>query len=277
MMKKRGSGSYIILLLCLVLVVSSAVISGGCSAGKSPAPGSTSEAAVTSPPVEASPSAATTAAPVQTPASTPAASGTPTAAPDVPQCPPAADDYFSDAVFVGNSLVDGLYLYGGVSNCHWLSGTGVSLYNIDKQKISDKLGGECTVMDGLSRQKYGKVYIELGINEISMSAKDFVKSYGDFIDKIRAVQPDAKIYVLSLTPVSAKKSADGGYFTKENVLAYNAALHKLSSEKGCLYIDSCTSLADKDGYLPGSATSDGIHFNPSYYSAWMDVIRTHYV
>ena len=276
-MEKRRSGYFIVILLCVLLVVAAAVLSGIGKAKGSADPKGTAEASV-SPPVVA------TKAPASTPTRTPTPTPTPSAAPlsnngvpDLKEKSPAEDTFFSDAVFVGNSLVDGLYLYGGVSACHWLSGTGVSLYNIDKQAVSDKIGDNCTVIKGLSGQQYSKVYIELGINEISMSAEDFSKSYGSFIDQVRTLQPSADIYILSLTPVSAKKSVDGGYFTLDNVKAFNSVLYNLCAEKDCWYLDSFTPLADAKGFLPGDATSDGIHFNPSYYSKWMDVIRTHYV
>lgn len=261
-MEKRRSGYIILILLCLVLVVAAAALSGVGKGGKTAPPTQTAQAAVTPPAVEATP--------VPTP------SATPPVYPDLTEKAAAADGSFSDTVFVGNSLVDGLYLYGGLTGCRWLSGTGVSLYNVAKQTISDKVGGECTVTQGLSAKQYGRVYLELGINEIGMSVADFTKAYGAFIDSVRALQPGAQIYVLSLTPVSAKKSADGGYFTKENVQAFNTALHQLCADKSCWYMDCFTPLADGDGYLPDSATSDGIHFKPSYYAKWMDVIRTHY-
>lgn len=278
LMEKRRSGYIIliIIILCILLVVVAAVLSGIGKAKGSSGPQDTAEASVSPPAATPTPTPTQTPAPTPTPTS----SATPLANDGVPglaEKSPAEDAFFSDSVFVGNSLVDGLYLYGGVSTCRWLSGTGVSLYNIDKQSVSDKIGGNCTVTEGLSRQQYGKVYIELGINEISMSAKDFSKSYSGFIDQVRTLQPSADIYVLSLTPVSAKKSAGGGYFTQANVKAFNSVLYNLCVEKNCWYLDSYTPLADAKGYLPGDATSDGIHFNPSYYSKWMDVIRTHYV
>ena len=82
---------------------------------------------------------------------------------------------------------------------------------------------------------------------------------------------------MSLTPVSAYKSAHSPYFTRDNVKAFNKALYKLCADGGYWYLDDYTPLADKDGYLPSSATADGVHFVTSYYPVWMDVIRTHYV
>jgi lysophospholipase L1-like esterase len=269
MMKKSRTGYFIIVLLCLVLVVAAASISDINGGKKANVPAATKTAAVTPIPVTT-----TVPAPTPTPTTGPKSNG---GKPDVPAQKAADDSFFSDSVFIGNSLVDGLYLYGGVSTCHFLSGTGVSIFNIEKQQISDKQGSNCTVMEALGRQQYGKIYIMLGINEISISAESFSEAYGKLVDSIRAIQPNADIYLMSLTPVSEKKSGDGGYFTKSNVQAFNKAIYKLCADKNCWYLDDFTPLADQNGYLPASATSDGIHFKPSYYATWMNVIRTHYI
>ena len=275
-MKYSRSGNYIlVVLVCIVLVVVSAAIFGG-GAKKSEVPQNTSLAGSENPAVTSPALTAAATAPPKT--SAPAATPLPNnGKPDVPEMKKADDDFFSDSVFIGNSLVDGLYLYGGVSTCDWLSGTGLSIYNIAAQKLSDKHGGTCTVMSALGAKQYGKVYILLGINEIGSSIDSFSKSYGEILSKIRALQPSADIYVMSLTPVSAYKSAHSPYFTRDNVKAFNKALYKLCADGGYWYLDDYTPLADKDGYLPSSATADGVHFVTSYYPVWMDVIRTHYV
>lgn len=269
-MTKRRTGYSIILLMCIVVVVAAAVIAGGKNANSVQKPAATQLASASAPVADAA------ADPEPTPTPVPTAKPN-NGVPDISQKSPADDGFFSDSVFVGNSLVDGLYLYGGVSTCRWLSGTGVSIYNIETQKVSDKQGGEYTVMEGLSSHQYAKVYILLGINEIGSSAESFAESYGKLIDKIRAYQPTADIYLMSLTPVTAKKSSDGGYFTRSRIEVFNGVIHQLCADKNCWYLDDYTPLAGSDGYLPADASSDGIHFKPSYYPKWMDVIRTHYV
>ena len=197
-MKYSRSGNYIlVVLVCIVLVVVSAAIFGG-GAKKSEVPQNTSLAGSENPAVTSPALTAAATAPPKT--SAPAATPLPNnGKPDVPEMKKADDDFFSDSVFIGNSLVDGLYLYGGVSTCDWLSGTGLSIYNIAAQKLSDKHGGTCTVMSALGAKQYGKVYILLGINEIGSSIDSFSKSYGEILSKIRALQPSADIYVMNMT------------------------------------------------------------------------------
>lgn len=87
--------------------------------------------------------------------------------------------------------------------------------------------------------------------------------------------PGTTIYVMSLLPVTAAKSAEGT-FTMTRVNAYNQALYELAAEKHCYYLDVCTPLQGEDGYLPASLASDGVHLVPDGYAQWEEIIRTHY-
>jgi len=195
-------------------------------------------------------------------------------APDLSLQSSAADDYFKDACFIGNSLVDGLHLYSGVTTCDWLCSTGLSIYNIGSQKVN----GDYTVYDSLNSKQYNKVYILLGINEIGADANSFIASLSSIVDKVRSYQPNATIYIMSLTPVSLAKNNDGGYFTKDKVLSYNNAIHSLCADKGLWYLDCYTPLANEDGFLPANVTFDGIHLDAATYKQWFDnTIRTHYI
>lgn len=280
-MRKNGS-VYIIILICLILVILAAALLTGGTKSEVPQPTQDISARVTMPPVatpEITPPPQTVAPmppPVTAPPPTEAVEP-PAPSASIPKADAAEEGYFSDAVFIGNSLVDGLYLYGGIEGCDFLSATGVSIYNFSTQKISDKKGSEGTIMSFLEKKQYGKVYILLGINEIGGAVEAFIESYESVLAKIAELQPDAAIYILSLTPVSEEKSAGSEYFTKENVQKYNEAICAMCSDKGYNYIDCFTPLADENGFLPKDAASDGIHFNVSYYATWMDVIKANHI
>ena len=123
---------------------------------------------------------------------------------------------------------------------------------------------------------YAKVYIELGINDIGWPVETFISDYGKMIDRIKADQPDADIYIMAITPVSRNREATSSYFTKARVEMYNAALYQLAKEKECYYIDCYSILQGPDGYLPEEHTWDGVHLNVPQYSVWEECIRTHY-
>lgn len=198
--------------------------------------------------------------------------------PDVPERTAVTDDYFSDAAFMGNSLMDGFRLFSGLTNCDYYAATSMTVIGAEtKECITLKNGNQGTLIDGITQKPYGKIYILLGINEIGSNMNTFIDQYGSMLDKIIKVQPGCKIYIMSLTPVSEVKSASSDIFNMTRINQYNTALKKLASDKGCYYLDLVSALAGSDGYLPQSVTSDGVHFAAPEYKVWLNYLKTHYV
>lgn len=188
------------------------------------------------------------------------------AGPDVPaQDIPAEDEYFDDAAFIGNSLMDGFRLYSGLTNCDIYAKTSMTVLGVGDY------------LNQMSSIEYGKIYILLGINEIGYESYTFKDLYADMVDRLQTDHPDAIIYIMGLSPVSKAKSDSHEYFNMEHVNTYNERLYELAEEKGCYYIDLCDALAGEDGYLPAEVTFDGIHFTAEEYGVWLDYLRTHYI
>jgi len=88
-----------------------------------------------------------------------------------PETGAVEDDWFSDAVFLGDSRSDGLRLYSGIRGADFLAykslmvfqvtGTGgVDAKAIPKNGVGDKK----TALAWLEEKQYGKVYVMFGIN-----------------------------------------------------------------------------------------------------------------
>jgi hypothetical protein len=199
--------------------------------------------------------------------------------PDVPyRATPADDAFFAAAAFIGNSLVDGFRLFSGLTSCDIYAATSMTVGGADtSESITLDSGVKGTILDALKQKPYGKIYILLGINEIGYDADYFKDLYGALLDKISELQPDATIYIMGLTPVSAHKSSTSDIFTMTRVNIYNEKLFELAGEKHCYYIDLCEALAGDDGYLPSGVTSDGVHFSASEYKIWLEYLRHHYI
>ena len=211
----------------------------------------------------------------ETPAPEPTASA---GAPDVSLQERVEDDFFSDAAFIGNSLIEGLRLYSGLTTCDFYAATSMSVLGVGSANaITLNNGGSGTIYQGVAQETYGKLYILLGINEIGYVTSSFKEIYAGMLDTLREIQPDAVIYIMSLTPVSASKSAADPTFSMARVTEYNEALYELAEEKGCYYIDLIDALSDDAGFLPANVTSDGIHFAPDHYKVWLEYLRTHYI
>ena len=142
-------------------------------------------------------------------------------------------------------------------------------------------GTKVGLLEALAAQTYGKVYIMLGVNETGYpSSRTFAEAYGALIDHVRALQPDAVIYVQSLVPVNPEKCRSHHqpyYVTNEKIQAYTDLLIPLAEEKRVVYVDVAAALTGGTGVLPGELTSDGVHFTRSGYVQWLDYLKTHTV
>lgn len=275
--KKKNIGLravfFVLIVSVVVLVIYFGKREGAFSAQPSEAPSpSASEETAVPPSVAENPSIET-----QTPAPTPSPSEAVTEGPDLAARDPVDDDYFSDAAFMGNSLMDGFRLFSGLTTCDYYAATSMTVVGATtKACITLDNGSQGTLVQGLSQQPYGKIYILLGINEIGYDVDTFIDYYGQMLDAIIAAQPDCDIYIMSLTPVSATKSSGSDTFNMTRINEYNTALHQLAADKSCYYMDLVSALAGSDGYLPASETTDGVHFSAKIYKTWLDYVKTHY-
>ncbi len=198
--------------------------------------------------------------------------------PDIPEREPVDDEFFSDAAFIGNSLMDGFRLFSGLTTCDYYAATSMTVAGVgSKVCITLDNGSSGTILDGIAQKPYGKVYILLGINEIGYEVSKFTELYGNMLDSIEASQEACDIYIMGLTPVSAAKSAAGDGFSMTRINSYNEALRNLAAERGHYYLDLVEALAGDDGFLPSSETTDGVHFSVNIYMKWLDYVKTHYV
>jgi lysophospholipase L1-like esterase len=206
----------------------------------------------------------------------------PTADP-VQTAPPegaADEDWFADAVFIGDSRTDGFRLYSGVTHADFLAVTGLNVYDVMNGKKVIRAGEEkVSILDALSQKQYGKVYISLGVNELGYhDPEGFTDTYGQIIDAVRALQPEAVLYIQSIIPVNAEKclaNSQPAYVTNEAIADYNAALSALCEEKQVPFLDLSQALADETGEVPAEDSADGIHFKRSGYVKWKDYLLAH--
>jgi len=195
--------------------------------------------------------------------------------------------FFSDACFIGHSMVVGMSNYFSRPDADYFGVNGISAnrflsYNQFTYRASNGSGGTTmrtgTIADALAARSYGKVYIMLGTNELgpeSRHADVFYNSICSLIDIVRNAQPTAKIYLISVLPVSQSCSNSSSNFNRANVRTFNNRLMQAASEKGVFYIDAYSVFADSNGYLPSSAcANDGIHILGREYARLRTVIET---
>lgn len=261
------------LVLCLVLVVAVQ----GFTKGAPPTP-------------DPIPSPSLPAIPTETPAAvTPTPTPTPMPEPvpvydftmPAPEREAVGADYFADAVFIGDSRTDGLKLFGGVEGADFLEHTGITVFEVGTKQVIRIDGEKYTVLEALAMKQYGKVYLMLGVNELGYrNDTGFAQEYASLVDKIRALQPGAVIYLqnlVSIHPEKAKANNQPAYVTNEQIAVYNEIIAGIAAEKRAALVDVNAALVGEDGILPREGTTDGVHFTKDYYVKWYDWLKAHAV
>lgn len=195
----------------------------------------------------------------------------------VPESPPVDQSYFDDAVFVGDSITEGMNIYTGMENATILAYTGINFSTIGSTPVIKQEDGTRTViMDELKKTQYGKVYVMLGGNEVRDMDKDaFLSRYEKVLDQIREIQPNAILYVQSMTPVTANNNYN---MDNDRIDEYNAAILELCKRKGFYYLNVAECMKDSNGMLPTEASpKDGMHFAQEYFNKWFAYLKTHTV
>ena len=200
----------------------------------------------------------------------------------VPENGRVCDDYFRDALFIGDSLSQGFALYAPTRDvatvCAYKSTSpNQVLQNFVGQRPD---GSRIEMWDDIKVQSPSNIYVLYGTNAlISQSDEAFLKYYSDLLDKLRERFAGVPIYVQSITPTTAEQGVKQPPLENGHIRLINNAIAKLAVSKGLYYLDAQEALADADGNLRGDyvGTYDGIHMNPTGYAAWADYILTHTV
>jgi len=186
---------------------------------------------------------------------------------------PVSDEWFSDAVFFGNSLVGGIMSFSGLETPDYIYKNGISVFQVSNYECFPYEGKNITLMDALSKKSYKKILIELGVNELGYKPAQFYAEYTTMILKMKRLQPGATIYIQTILPITEAKSSSGGTFSIDKIIAFNNELKKIAAEQNCVLVDVYSFFADQNGYLPASYSYDGIHLVPYCYELWVNYLK----
>jgi hypothetical protein len=185
----------------------------------------------------------------------------------------ADDEWFADALILGNSLVGGLLEYGEIQSCDFAYCNGVSVFGLSEADLTLRDGSRSSLIKVLSGKTYGKIFLIFGTNEMSAGSETFYNYYSALIDVIRKYQSAAVIYVHNTPPVNEALVKYPEAINNENVFRTNEVIAKLAYDKALKLVDLNGLLSDAEGSLPKDATWDGVHFQPSVYTSWSRFLR----
>ena len=202
-----------------------------------------------------------------------------TEAPAGPTMTTVDDRYFDDALFLGDSRTDGLFLYSTPGNCkHYpFPATSLTIFKVMEAKDEEQRYGYSNVRALLQGMQFGKIYLMFGINECGYATSKYYEAYKSVVEEIRSYQPEALIYIQSTCYVTQKHEANNPVFATDNIKEKNEAIKALANDKDIFYLEINDCLNDGTDHLPSDYTGDGVHLKAKYYRLWHDYLLEHAV
>lgn len=171
-----------------------------------------------------------------------------------------------DIIFLGNSITAGV---------DWMELLGKT--NVRNRGISgDITFGVLERLDEVTEGKPAKVFILIGINDISRNVPDsvIVDNYKSIIARIKKESPATKIYFQTLLPVNNEFTQFKNHYNKdEHILFVNAALKSLAASEKITLIDLYPHFLNEEKKLDKKYTIDGLHLNAAGYQVWKTILQ----
>lgn len=180
--------------------------------------------------------------------------------------------FFDDALFIGDSITTGLYLYGYLDPSLVYAKLGLA----PSTALDSEIDGE-TIDSKIKANNPKKIYIMLGTNSVGYADGSYLADcMGELVQHISNVSK-AKVYVLSIPPVTYYAEADyDNALTTSAINEYNNALENVISGTKAEFLDLHSVLTAPDGYYYEEYHEmDGIHFMGSTYQVMLSFLEKH--
>lgn len=170
-------------------------------------------------------------------------------------------------IMVGNSITEG--------------GDWKKLLN-DSTVINRGISGDVTFgvlhrLKEITDRKPGKVFLLIGINDLSRNTPDEViqENIFNIITKLKSRSPKTIVYVQSILPTNESfKNLHKNFVGKgEHITTINAQLKKYASKLKYVYVDLHSRFVDAEGRMEAKYSGDGLHLNAAGYAHWIEILK----
>ncbi|MCR4030689.1 MULTISPECIES: GDSL-type esterase/lipase family protein [Flavobacterium] len=131
-------------------------------------------------------------------------------------------------------------------------------------------------MDEIVNRKPKKIFILIGINDISLGIEPAViwNNYQAILSKIKKDSPKTQVYVQSILPTNDAFDTFKKHQGKMQIIKeVNIGLEKLAKENKVFFINLFPEFLDEDGKLSKTYTNDGLHLLGPGYLKWAGMIK----
>ena len=164
-------------------------------------------------------------------------------------------DYYSDTVFMGDSVISGIESYGYLNNV-------VGNVNATSGKL------ESYVSEAM-KSNPSKVFIMVGHNDANygtIKEESLASNITDIVEEIHKKKSSTKVYVLSITPITSAYEKKSSTNVKQSYIdKANSLIEENASSGKYTYVDVASAYKDTNGYMKTDCTGNGINLKNSYY------------
>lgn len=164
-------------------------------------------------------------------------------------------DFYTNTVFMGDSIVSGISSYGYLTNV-------VGNVNATSAKLQ-------SYVDEAMSSNPSKVFIMVGHNDANygtIKAETLAENITEIAAAIHQKNSSTKVYVLSLTPITTAYEKKTSVNVAQSYLdSANSLIESNASASTYTYIDVASAYKDNSGYMSTEYTGNGINLTTSYY------------
>ena len=199
-----------------------------------------------------------------------------------------AEAWFSDAVFVGDSIMLGWKNFNNAMLgtdpdffgqtrflCEGSYGAGHALEPVSSKSLHPLYKGEQHLLwDSIQMMGAKKAFICFGLNDVAIYGVDgTAENFRKLCDNIKNNSPEVRIYIISAMYLIDDSNMKA--LTNKNLRLLNERLRELCAEKGYGFVDIASHLVGEDGYLKAEYCSDNyVHQTNAAYRVWADILRS---
>ncbi|MBQ4074162.1 MAG: hypothetical protein IJD39_03035 [Clostridia bacterium] len=188
---------------------------------------------------------------------------------------PTGDEYFADAVLIGDSLMEYVEMYEELPSANYVWRIGMSPASVGRRQFRVKGTNErLTTYEQAALYHPKKVYVMLGSNGLDGFAISYVMAdYEKMADDLIRYFPDAMIYVIAPPPMSQKQMRER-HAPVSRYVEFAGQLKELAERRQFYFLNLYELLVDEEGCLPRKYDAgDGFHLTKRAYSILVDLIR----
>lgn len=202
----------------------------------------------------------------------------------VAQSEAVSNEYFADALFIGDSLLKGYKAFVSPYPNNVIADQNAGLDQIfaNKSIYYTSPTVQTNLWDAIDQvmPTPEKIYVLIGVNGIpGLENSQSMGYYTDLINKLKARFPNKTFYICAVTPLTKELSDKRApSLCTEKIDDFNDQLFTLCEEQGVFFLQTDEWLKTPLGYLNYEYDGgDGLHLNKAGHTVLLDYFKTHTV